>query len=155
MNMAQIMAQRQAMATKTKLTQKQSTETVQVMLYTSVSAVATYLVPPSSLADRETRLACFFAYGENNSCDSWNQLTRRVDCRGIFPPLAFDTVEFAEDDELYSFQGLMNDEHPRRAQPTSPSSTSTRSSGSTSLNVPLLKRGRSVRVDQFLDSFVG
>lgn len=52
--MAQIMAQRQAVATKTKLTQKQSTETVQVMLYTSVSAVATHLVPPSSLTDRNS-----------------------------------------------------------------------------------------------------
>lgn len=36
--MAQVMAQRQVVATKPKLTQKQSTETVQVMLYTSVSA---------------------------------------------------------------------------------------------------------------------
>jgi hypothetical protein len=69
--------------------------------------------------------------------------------------VAFDTVEFAEDDELYNFEGLLNDEHPRRAQPSSPSSTSTRSSEPTSLNVPLLKRGRSVRVDQFLDSLVG
>ncbi|KAI4821466.1 hypothetical protein E4T44_10325 [Aureobasidium sp. EXF-8845] len=112
--MAQVMAQRQEVATKTKLTQKQSTETVQVMLYTS---------------------ACMLF---------------RI--RGIFPSIAFDTVEFAEDDELYNFEGLLNDEPPRRAQPSSPSSTSTRSSDSTSLNVPLLKRGRSVRVDQFLDS---
>lgn len=36
--MAQVMAQRPVVATKPKLTQKQSTETVQVMLYTSVSA---------------------------------------------------------------------------------------------------------------------
>jgi hypothetical protein len=69
--------------------------------------------------------------------------------------VAFDTVEFAEDDELYNFKSLLNDERPRRAQPSSPSSTSTGSSEPTSLNVPLLKRGRSVRVDQFLDSLVG
>jgi hypothetical protein len=37
--MAQVMAHRQAVVTKTKLTQKQSTETVQVMLYTSVSTI--------------------------------------------------------------------------------------------------------------------
>jgi hypothetical protein len=41
--MAQVVAHRQAVVTKTKLTQKQSTETVQVMLYTSVSA--TRLMP--------------------------------------------------------------------------------------------------------------
>jgi hypothetical protein len=39
--MAQVMAQRQEVATKTKLTQKQSTETVQVMLYTSVGSLTT------------------------------------------------------------------------------------------------------------------
>jgi hypothetical protein len=38
-NMAQVMAQRREVATKTKLTQKQSTETVQVMLYTSVGSL--------------------------------------------------------------------------------------------------------------------
>jgi len=41
--MAQAMAQRQAVITKTRLTQKQSTETVQVMLYTSVSTAANSL----------------------------------------------------------------------------------------------------------------
>ena len=38
--MAQAMAQHQAVVTKIRLTQKQSTETVQVMLYTSVSTAA-------------------------------------------------------------------------------------------------------------------
>ncbi|KAI5262183.1 hypothetical protein E4T47_09320 [Aureobasidium subglaciale] len=112
--MAQVMALRQIVATKTQLTQQQSTETVQVMLYTTTS-----------------------------------MLCRR---RGIFPSLAFDAVELAEDDEFYTCEGLMNNEHPCRAQPASPSSTSTRHSEPVTLKIPLLKRGRSVRADQFLDS---
>ncbi|KAG9528846.1 hypothetical protein KCU93_g3977, partial [Aureobasidium melanogenum] len=112
--MAQIMAQHQVVATKPKLTQKQSTETVQVMLYTSASMLC------------------------------------RI--RNIFPSSAFEVVEFAEDDELYTFDGLMNERHPCRAQTPSPSSTPTRSAELRTQNVPLLKRGRSVRADQFLDS---
>ncbi|KAK6007076.1 hypothetical protein QM012_006084 [Aureobasidium pullulans] len=112
--MAQLMAQRQVVAPKPQLTQKQSTETVQVMLYTSASMLC------------------------------------RI--RGIFPSLAFEVVEFAEDDELYTFEGLMNNKHPCRAQPPSPSSTSTRSSEVKTLEAPLLRRGRSIRADQFLDS---
>ncbi|KAI5248359.1 hypothetical protein E4T42_05692, partial [Aureobasidium subglaciale] len=71
---------------------------------------------------------------------------------GIFPSLAFDAVELAEDDEFYTCEGLMNNKHPCRAQPASPSSTSTRHSEPATLKIPLLKRGRSVRADQFLDS---
>ncbi|KAG9526186.1 hypothetical protein KCV07_g812, partial [Aureobasidium melanogenum] len=108
------MAQHQVVATKPKLTQKQSTETVQVMLYTSASMLC------------------------------------RI--RNIFPSSAFEVVEFAEDDELYTFDGLMNERHPCRAQTPSPSSTPTRSAELRTQNVPLLKRGRSVRADQFLDS---
>jgi hypothetical protein len=52
--MAQVMARRQAVAIKTKLTQKQSTETVQVMLYTSVSAVATHPMPSLFLTNTHT-----------------------------------------------------------------------------------------------------
>ncbi|KAI4722139.1 hypothetical protein E4T48_01415 [Aureobasidium sp. EXF-10727] len=121
--MAQVVAQRQIVTTKTQLTQKQSTETVQVMLYTSVSAAKTSPIPSSNLVDT-----------------------------GIFPSLAFDVVDFDDDDELYTLEGLMNGEHPCRAQHSSPSSTSMRQSERESLNVPLLKRGRSVRADQFLDS---
>lgn len=75
-------------------------------------------------------------------------------CRNIFPSSAFEVVEFAEDDELYTFDGLMNERHPCRAQTPSPSSTPTRSAELRTQNVPLLKRGRSVRADQFLDSLV-
>jgi hypothetical protein len=151
--MAQVVAQRQAVVTKTKLTQKQSTETVQVMLYTSVSAIANLLTPSFSLANTHIGQ---HAFSHKVIISRWHceqsALTRQ---RGIFPALAFDTVEFAEDDELYTFEGLLNNKHPSRRQPSSPSSTSTRSSEPTTLNVPLLKRGRSVRVDQFLDSLVG
>ncbi|KAH0262262.1 hypothetical protein KCU91_g13517, partial [Aureobasidium melanogenum] len=112
--MAQVTAQRQIVATKPKLTQKQSTETVQVMLYTSASL-----------------LCCM---------------------RNIFPALAFDVVELAEDDEFYTFENLMNGKHPRREQPPSPSSTSARSSEPKIPKIPLLKRGRSIRADQFLDA---
>lgn len=49
--MAQVTAQRQIVATKPKLTQKQSTEIVQVMLYTSVSVVAIPLVNSFRLAN--------------------------------------------------------------------------------------------------------
>ncbi|KEQ67592.1 uncharacterized protein M437DRAFT_38233 [Aureobasidium melanogenum CBS 110374] len=111
--MAQVTAQRQIVATKPKLTQKQSTETVQVMLYTSCT-------------DKP--------------------------CRSIFPALAFDVVELAEDDEFYTFENLMNGKHPRREQPPSPSSTSARSSEPKIPKIPLLKRGRSIRADQFLDA---
>lgn len=68
--------------------------------------------------------------------------------------MAFEVVELAEDDELYTLNGLMNNKHPRQAQPSSPSSTSTRSSETKTLETPLLKRGRSIRADQFLDSLV-
>ncbi|THX03945.1 hypothetical protein D6D18_03640 [Aureobasidium pullulans] len=111
--MAQVMAHRQVVATKTKLSQKQSTETVQVMLYTSASMLCSM--------------------------------------RGMFPSLAFDEAELA-DDELYTVEGLINGEHHSRAKASSPSNTSTRSSESTRLKVPLLKRGRSDRADQFIES---
>ncbi|KAH0366637.1 hypothetical protein KCU65_g5274, partial [Aureobasidium melanogenum] len=112
--MAQVVAQRQVVATKPKLTQKQSIETVQVMLYTSASL-----------------LCCV---------------------RSIFPYSAFDVVELAEDNEFYTFENLMNGKHSRREQPPSPSSTSTRSSEPKTPKIPLLKRGRSIRADQFLES---
>ncbi|THV93904.1 hypothetical protein D6D26_07996 [Aureobasidium pullulans] len=111
--MAQVMAHRQVVATKTKLSQKQSTETVQVMLYTSASMLCSM--------------------------------------RGMFPSLAFDEAELA-DDERYTVEGLINGEHHSRAKASSPSNTSTRSSEPTRLKVPLLKRGRSDRADQFIES---
>lgn len=75
-------------------------------------------------------------------------------CRSIFPALAFDVVELAEDDEFYTFENLMNGKHPRREQPPSPSSTSARPSEPKTPKIPLLKRGRSIRADQFLDALV-
>lgn len=72
----------------------------------------------------------------------------------MFPSLAFDEAELA-DDELYTVEGLINGEHHSRAKASSPSNASTRSSEPTRLKVPLLKRGRSDRADQFIESLVG
>ncbi|KAI4728433.1 hypothetical protein E4T49_03712 [Aureobasidium sp. EXF-10728] len=143
--MAQVVAQRQVVTTKTQLTQKQSTETVQVMLYTSLRLLP-YL-HPTWLTRSQASMLCRL----RSESDFSVPYVKQAD-EGIFPSLAFDVVDFDDDDELYTLEGLMNGEHPCRAQHSSPSSTSMRQSERESLNVPLLKRGRSVRADQFLDS---